>query len=269
MKTDYINTKPSLSLYYERQGNTQTNKPPVVLIHGLGGAVWSWENQIPAFTQAHEVITLDLPGHGRSEHPNCCYQIDDFAQVVIQQIEALALPPCHLVGLSMGGIIAFRVAGLRPDLVRSLVIANTGPELEMDCAQTSALFWQREWFIHHFSIEKIAQFLASRLFPEAAQAPTRERFQIEWMKNDPTMYRNSFKALIAWRCYPEYFRIPAPVLMIGSGSDYTSVAQKERFVHKLPHAYLHIIPNSRHISPLDQPQAFNEAVLAFWAQYEA
>jgi pimeloyl-ACP methyl ester carboxylesterase len=99
--------------------------PPVILLHGLGrsGQVWQYVVKLlePLGTR---IVAFDLLGFGDSPKPRWLrYDIDDHAQTVIDNIKALHLgEPAVLVGHSMGCLVVVRVARLRPDLVRHLVL---------------------------------------------------------------------------------------------------------------------------------------------------
>src|SRR5688572_14441462 len=102
---------------------------PVVMIHGLGSGRRDWGLQVDCLAQSFCVMTLDLRGHGESSAAPEPYVMSDLANDVSALIRHLALGPCHVVGLSLGGMIAFQLAVDAPQLVRSLTIVNSGPEV--------------------------------------------------------------------------------------------------------------------------------------------
>ena len=113
-------------LHYEIHGRGQ----PVLLVHGLGSSTRDWEYQLPVLKQHFQVISLDLRGHGRSDKPRERYSIAGFAEDVGALIRHLELPPVHLVGISMGGMVGFQLAVDQPQLLRSLTVVNSGPEVK-------------------------------------------------------------------------------------------------------------------------------------------
>ncbi len=91
---------------------------PVLLVHGLGASNYSYRFLMPLLMERYRVFALDLPGFGRSQKTaEASYSIEDQCERVIEFIEALRLPKVGLVGSSMGGLIALKVANQRPDLV--------------------------------------------------------------------------------------------------------------------------------------------------------
>lgn len=97
---------------------------PVILLHGLGRTAQVWEKLVPLL--AHErlrIIGFDLLGFGSSPKPDISYTLDEHAKAVIASLEKLRLKqPSIIIGHSMGCLVAVRVARLRPDLVRHLVL---------------------------------------------------------------------------------------------------------------------------------------------------
>ena len=102
-----------IALYYEIAGQGQ----PVLLIHGLGSSTRDWEYQTTAFSTHYRVVALDVRGHGQSDKPPGPYSIPLFTSDTAELMRSLELGPSHIVGISMGGMIAFQLAIDTPDLV--------------------------------------------------------------------------------------------------------------------------------------------------------
>ena len=98
--------------------------PPIILLHGIGRSGDVWRHVVSGLKEESRVVALDLLGFGASPKPDWLdYDIDDHARAVIATLERLRLrQPAVLVGHSMGCLVAVRVARLRPDLVRHLVL---------------------------------------------------------------------------------------------------------------------------------------------------
>lgn len=98
---------------------------PALLIHGLGGSSTNWTDFAAQIRGFVDVEALDLPGFGRSaESPEHDYSIRRQAATVIAYLTQAGRGPVHLVGNSMGGLIAIEVAAARPDLVRTLTLIS-------------------------------------------------------------------------------------------------------------------------------------------------
>lgn len=251
-------------LHYEDYGRGM----PVVLVHGLGSSIRDWEYQIPALASRYRVVALDVRGHGRSDKPRERYSIATFSEDLVALIDHLGLVDVHLVGISMGGMIGFQLAVDHPDLLRSLTIVNSGPEVK---ARTPGDYWQiaKRWSLSRMlSLEQIAKGLGRLLFPLPEQADLRRKVEERWPQNDKRAYLAALDAIIGWGVRERLRRIQCPTLVVTADRDYTPVALKEAYVKELPAARLVVIENSRHATPLDQPERFNTTLLDFLDEVE-
>jgi pimeloyl-ACP methyl ester carboxylesterase len=99
--------RPPVSLYYEERGEGD----PILLLHGLGESTFTWHDILPALSEKHRVIALDLKGFGRSEKPDDgAYSADDQAALVARFIIEKGLEGVTLIGHSFGGAVALRTA---------------------------------------------------------------------------------------------------------------------------------------------------------------
>ena len=96
--------------------------PPVVLIHGLGGAATNWTELAPLLARRHRVVAPDLPGHGRSAPLAEVHGLTSYAEHVGLLAERLGALPAFVVGHSLGGVVSLRLAAARPDDVRALAL---------------------------------------------------------------------------------------------------------------------------------------------------
>ncbi|MCY1341554.1 3-oxoadipate enol-lactonase 2 [compost metagenome] len=251
-------------LHYEDFGHGM----PVVLVHGLGSSTRDWEYQIPALAAHYRVIALDVRGHGRSDKPRERYSIAAFADDVAALIEHLGLIDVHLVGISMGGMIGFQLGVDRPELLRSLTIVNSGPEVKAR-SPGEYLELAKRWTLSRLlSLDSIAKALGRLLFPLPEQAELRRKIEERWPQNDKRAYLSALDAIIGWGVRGRLGRILCPTLVITADRDYTPVARKAAYVKELPNARLVVIENSRHATPLDQPERFNTTLLDFLAEVE-
>ena len=101
-------TLKDTNIYYELHGDA--SNPVVLFLHGLGSSVRDLDLQVPAFSHDYCVLTIDMRGHGRSSKPSEQYSMPIFAKDVIAVMDNLQIEKAHIVGLSMGGMIAFQLA---------------------------------------------------------------------------------------------------------------------------------------------------------------
>ncbi|MFK8331323.1 alpha/beta fold hydrolase [Pseudomonas sp. BJa5] len=247
------------SLHYEEYGQGE----PLVLLHGLGSSTRDWEMQVPDLARHYRVILMDIRGHGRSDKPRERYSIASFSADLLALLEQLQTGPVHLVGLSMGGMVGFQFAVDHPEWLRSLCIVNSAPEVKRR-TRSDWIWWAKRWAMARLlSLEAIGKGLAARLFPKPEQAELRRKMAQRWAQNDKRAYLASFDAIVGWGVSERLAQISCPTLVITADQDYTPIQLKERYVRLIPQARLAVIEDSRHATPLDQPQVFNQTLLHF------
>jgi pimeloyl-ACP methyl ester carboxylesterase len=104
---------------------TRPAGPVVVLLSGTGGTAQDWDVVATRVSEERQVVAVDLRGHGASDWPGR-YSIELFADDVSAALDELGGGPVDLVGHSLGGLVACKVAAARPDLVRRLVLEDVG-----------------------------------------------------------------------------------------------------------------------------------------------
>jgi pimeloyl-ACP methyl ester carboxylesterase len=239
---------------------------PVLFIHGLGSSSRDWEPQTAFFARRYQVVTFDLRGHGQSQKPPGPYSMLLFASDAAQLLKALGLAPAHVVGISLGGMIALQLAADSPASVRSLVVVNTGPEYVV---RTMKERWQvasRLLMVRLLGMRRLGEVLGQRLFPKPGQIALRQLFAKRWEENDPRAYLASMRAIIGWSVTDRLAGIGVPTLVVAADQDYTPVKVKEDCVARMPQAELVVIRDSRHATPVEHPVIFNETTMAFLAR---
>ncbi len=251
-----------VQLSYELRGQG----PPVVFIHGLGSSARDWEAQVVAFAPTYQTLAFDLRGHGGSSKPPGPYSMAQFAADTAGLMTGLGLAPAHVVGLSLGGGIAFQLAADHPALVRSLVIVNSGPALLARTLQEKLVIWQRLAIVRLLGMRAMGQTLSKRLFPKPEHADIRATFVQRWAENDQAAYLASFRAMVGWSVLDKLPGIRQPTLIVAADQDYTPVAVKEAYAKLMPNARVAVLPDARHAAPVEVPDRFNQVVLDFLAQ---
>lgn len=251
-----------IEMYYEETGQGT----PLLLIHGLGSSARDWERQIPYFSKNYRVITYDVRGHGQTDKPAGPYGIPLFAQDTAEFMKILNIESAHVVGISMGGMIALQLAVNAPERIRSLVVVNTGAELIVRSFREFLMVLQRKLIVRLLGMQKMGEILSGRLFPDPEHEELRKIFVEHWAENDPRAYRDSMQGLLGWSVTDKLGFIPCPTLIVSADNDYTPVEVKEAIVAKMPNAKLVVIPNSHHAVPVERPEEFNRIVGEFLAE---
>ncbi len=255
-----------IDLYYEITGDG----PPLALIHGLGAGTRSWNSQLSHFAANYRVMRFDLRGHGQSAHPPGPYSIALLADDTAKLLNALGIAPAHIVGLSLGGMVALQLALDAPDLVRSLVVVNSVPKPLvgnlLDRARIVVNYLRRVAILRWRSLHAMGEYLGTHLLPGPEYAAARQAFMVQWAMNDDQAYRAALSAIRGWDVSRRVNDIRCPTLFVTGDQDYTPIAAKAEVVAHMPRAELAVISNSRHLTPIDQPDQFNKTVLAFLAR---
>lgn len=249
----------NINLFYEVNGKGQ----PLLFIHGLGASARSWELQVQEFSKTYQVITFDLRGHGQSDKPLGPYSISMFASDTAGLLKTLGIASAHVVGISLGGCIAFQLAADSPALVKTMVIVNSVPEMIVRTFKDKLTVWQRFAIVRLLGMRRLGEVLSKRLFPKAEHASLRATFVEHWAENDPRAYWNAMRTLIGWSVKDRLGSIKCPTLFITADQDYTPVVLKEEYAKLMPNAQLLVIPDSHHATPVEHPEKFNEALMAF------
>jgi pimeloyl-ACP methyl ester carboxylesterase len=254
-----ILTLDGVRIHYDTHGSG----PPLLLLHGLGGSCGDWIYQLPAFSPRFRVVTPCLRGFGHSDRPPAGYSVDRHVRDVLALLDALDIDRCHVVGHSMGGAVAFAMALEAPARIASLVVLNSQPSFEVDSWRKRLFLLWRLVLARTLGMARMSRLMAGRHFPRPDQAQVREQVIERHGANDARAYIANLRALAGWTVVPRLKEIRAPVLLVTADRDFTAVEEKRRYLEQIPGARMEVIPDSRHVTHLDQPEAFNRAVLDF------
>ncbi|MEU9979818.1 alpha/beta hydrolase [Streptomyces sp. NPDC050856] len=122
---------PGVTLSVRFRPSDRTGLPPALYVHGLGGSSQNWSDLMPLLEDVVDGEAIDLPGFGDSPPPDDGdYSLAGHTRAVVRYLDAGGRGPVHLIGNSLGGSIATRIAAKRPDLVRTLTLVSPAlPEL--------------------------------------------------------------------------------------------------------------------------------------------
>ncbi len=234
--------------------------PPLVLLHGIGASGEDWEYQIPVFAPLCRVIVPDLRGYGRSPKGGA-YTVEAFAADVWALLVRLDIERFNLVGHSMGGAVALRMAVDRPGCIDRLVLANTLPSFVTDTFGKAMLYWYRLVVMWLFGPAWLAETVQKRLFPKP-----RARLNARSARRDREVYLRTLRALKGWSIVDRLPKLSMPTLVLAAENDYFPRGDAQAFAAALPNARLQIFDGTHHHLPLEVPERFNAAVLTFLEQ---
>jgi pimeloyl-ACP methyl ester carboxylesterase len=248
-----------LEVAYDQAGSG----PPLVLVHGAAGDAREWRPQVAGLSDDFRVIAWDEPGAGRSSDVPADFGLAGYAMALAALIETLAAP-AHVCGLSWGGTVALELYRARPELVATLVLADTYagwrgslPDDELRARVAGA---------ERMLAEPATTF--NPAFPGlfAAEPPGDVIELLEAVAAD--VRRDSLRAALVAMADADLRNVlPAvavPTLLLWGELDKRSPLTVAReFARAIPHAELVIIPGAGHMSNLERPEEFNAAIRAF------
>jgi 3-oxoadipate enol-lactonase len=253
-----------VELYYELIDCTEpwrSGPPPVVLLHGLGTDRRVWLYQVPAFCGRVPVILLDLRGHGRSSAPAGEWTIADMASDVVRLLRHLGAERAHLVGLSMGGMVAQQLALDYPYATASLVLADTVCGIPAAGAEAAR---EALRFIEGQPMAEVAKARITTAFTDAVDPIMRGHLIETVALNDKAAYERAARAAFGFSVCGRLGEIAAPALvLVGEGDRTFPLAWMEEPAARIRGARLVRIAGAGHISNMERPQEFNRAVLEF------
>ena len=253
-------------IYWEQHGSG----PPILMIMGLSFTHEMWHRLVPALVRNYRLILFDNRGMGRSDVPKGRFSILQMAQDAAAVMDAAGVPSAHVLGASMGGMIAQELTLRFPRRVCSLLLGCTShgglisrwPNLRYR-PKTNTLS----------NPDRISRerSLTNLLY---AETTTRElieedlliRSRCSWTREG---FLKQFGAILLWSSYLRLPRIHVPTLVVHGDQDRLIPPVNGRIVaRRIPGARFVLIPNAGHIMMTDQPDLCLDAILEFLHERE-
>ncbi len=238
--------------YSDYSGHTQGagRWPPLLLVHGAGGSRLDWPAELRRLPGAR-VLTLDLPGHGRSTGPGRT-TIEGYAQDVRQFLDRLGLERAILAGHSMGGAVAQQVALSDPDRVAGLVLIATGSKLPVDPALPQRIL---------DAPDATLDWIIANAWGRSVSADRRALARQRMAQTPPSVLRGDYLACQSFDVCDRLDAISAPALVVGVSDDrMVRVSFSVTLAERIPHATLIVIQGAGHMVPLGRPAEVARAV---------
>jgi pimeloyl-ACP methyl ester carboxylesterase len=242
--------------------------PPVLLIHGLGYARWGWEPVLPGLAERFDVVVFDNRGIGESDAPPGPYTVAEMAADAVQVLDEAGIERAHVVGTSLGGMVAQEIALSYPDRVDRLVLACTtpgGPKAHPMPQVTVALLAEAA---------TLEPAVALRRFVENALAPATVREQPDVVERimahrlataqDPVAWAAQAAAGATFDAYDRLGALVAPTLVQHGDEDVVVDPENaDLLVSLIPGARLERFPGAGHLCFWDEPERFAASVARF------
>lgn len=240
---------------------------PLLFVHGFPLDHTLWLEQFPAFASTHRVIAPDLRGFGASSVTEGLVSMERFADDLAALLDALQIAePVVFCGLSMGGYIGWEFARKYASRLRALVQCDTRAAADAPEAQANRLRLAEHALAA--GSEPIAQVMIPRLF--GAHALTHRKDLVEALRltiknTDPQAIAAAQRGMAARADATAWLpQIAVPTLLIVGEEDQISpVAEMQAMAAAIAGAELAVIPQAGHLSPRENPAAFNAALRGF------
>lgn len=258
-----------LRIAYQQVGSG----PPLVLLHGganLDSRMWRW--QLDGLRDEFTVIAWDMPGVGQSSDPPETYTMADYADCLAGLLGALGLARAHILGLSLGSLVALEFYRLHPEMTQSLILAvayagwagSLPPEMveqriqrAIEEAAQPPEQWIPRWLPELLTgsappgtAEEVAALMAAPGHPSGSRTLLRAFGRADFRETLPTIH--------------------VPTLLIWGDADVRSpLTIAEQFRAAIPAATFVLLPGVGHMSNANAPDQFNAAVRDFLIAQEA
>jgi pimeloyl-ACP methyl ester carboxylesterase len=225
-----------IKIYCEIYGSGK----PLLMIHGNGGSIESFKNNIPYFSKKYKVIVADSRSQGKSKDMSDSLSFEMMADDEAALLDVLHIDSAYVLGWSDGGINALLLALRHPEKV--IKLASTGANLWPDSTAIISSLWEEEKITYDSSKNKH--------FATAEEKNDWKLFLLDWFQPNITLN--------------DLHSINCSSLIIGGDHDLIKIEHTVLIYQNIPHAYLWIVPNSGHGTLIEHTDEFNKIVDDFF-----
>ena len=263
-KTEHVAGAPRIAIDHLGSG------PLVLFMHGIGGNRTNWHDQLPVFGEKFHAASWDARGYGASDDYEGPLDFADFSRDVIRVLNHFKSARAHLVGLSMGGLIAFDFHARYPERVATLTICDSMPGMTglSEEGRREFIRIRQEPLLNGKEPCDIAPIVAKTLVGKSAEPGSFERL----VASMSALHKDSYlKTIVATTNYArhlelEQIRVPTHIV-VGDEDTLTPPSLSRSMASRIPGARLTVINGAGHLSNIEQPEAFNAAVLSFLLEH--
>ena len=241
-------------------------KPALVFLHAVGLDLSWWGEQIEDFARDFDVIAFDMPGHGLSGKAVGAPSFDMLADAVAAVLAHAGVGAAHLVGISVGGMIAQRFALRQPERVRSLTLVAT---LCTFADPVREALRERARVARTQGMSEIAPLSTARWFPAAfreRRPDVLDRATTSLLAQDAEFHASMWDMISGLDFEAEISAITCPTLVVAGTEDGNApVAAGRKIADLIPGASLQPMAGVGHFPPVESPAAFNTLLRRFLA----
>ena len=256
MRTVEYYQNGAIRLAYEREGTG----PVIIFLHGIGGNRTNWYEQQTVLSNRFCTMALDARGYGKSDDPIEMLKFSDFADDLYALLNHLDVKLAHLVGLSMGGMIALDFCGRYPQRVATLTLADSSQGLGTADEATRQDFLKRRLdpLESGLTPADLAPKMIDILVGSKASEKVRQRLldSLSVVRTGP--YIQALKATVTTDFRSILPNIDVPTLIIVGDEDKVLPTSESRLLaDAIPGAELVTIEHAGHLSNIESPDRFN------------
>jgi len=244
-------------LHHQVLGNP--DGPTLVLVNSLGSDFRIWQDVVPAFLDRFRVVLYDERGHGLSDAPPAPYTMDDHVDDLLALLDLLGVERASLVGLSVGGMIAQRIAVREPDRVEALILCCTAAKIG-----TPESWAERIAAVEQGGIEAVVEGVLQRWFTprfRRDQTETCAGWRNMLVRTPAHGYAGTCASIRDADLTMDAGRIAAPTLCVAGDQDGSTPPDLVRHTAGLiPNARFELIESAGHIPCVEQPAVLSKLI---------
>jgi 3-oxoadipate enol-lactonase len=252
-------------IHHSVEGPAQA--PVVTFSHSLATDLTMWDAQVAALVETYRIVRYDIRGHGGSQAPPGPYTVGQLAADVRGLLAALAIERTYFVGLSLGGMIGQVLALESPELLRGLALCDTSGRVP---AESRPAWEERIATARRGGLGPLVEPTLERWFtPHFFRERPAEAERIRQMLRGTSVegYTGCCEAIARFDVADRLPSIEVPTLIVvGEEDPGTPVAVAESLHRSIARSELVVLPGARHLSNVEQPAAFNQALTGFLAR---
>jgi 3-oxoadipate enol-lactonase len=252
MAVSKVKVRDGSQLACEVRGHVKS-APPVVLIHSLAMDHTFWNAVVPPLAEATAVLTFDCRGHGQSDKPDGSYRVEQFADDLADILDHLSWTSAIVAGASMGGCVTLAFAVAYPARAAGLALFDTTAWYD-----APDKWEERAASAEAKGLAAMLEFQTTRWFTDAFRASRKDVLDAAvavFLANPARCYAQTCRMLGACNLSAALPRLKMPVRIVVGEEDYaTPVAMSETLHRGIAGSTLTVIPNARHLTPLECPE---------------
>lgn len=258
-----------LLMLYSKSFLHRSSNEWVVFVHGAGGSSSIWHKQLKDFCEKHNVLVLDLRGHGKSQKLTASnkYSFELIAKDVIELLDQKQIEKAHFVGVSLGSIVIKALRAQRPDLVKSMIFAGAVTKLNIRSRFILRMGRILYSFLPQMSLYKL---MARIMMPRANHKESRSLFVNEAKKVVDKEFQRWFKLTARLTAYltninskPETI----PTLYVMGEQDHMFLNPVRLLVNQDFASELRVVPHCGHVVNFEKAETFNHLALQFISRH--